>query len=51
MTVSSSDITDATAIYKTKTEKVYKWSTSESLSGWTRTGKTRETNIAITSKY
>ena len=51
MTESSSDITDATAIYKTKTEKVYKWSTSESLKGWTRTGKTRETNIAITSKY
>ena len=51
MTESSSDITDATAIYKTKTEKVYKWSTSESLTGWIRTGKTRETNIAITSKY
>ena len=51
ITESSSDIIDATAIYKTKTEKVYKWSTSESLTGWIRTGKTRETNIAITSKY
>lgn len=51
MIESSSDITDATAIYKTKTEKVYKWSTSESLKGWIRTGKTRETNVAITSKY
>ena len=27
---------------KTVTKKAYKWSTSETLSGWTRTGKTKE---------
>ena len=27
----------------TSTKKVYKWSKSETLKGWTRTGKTKET--------
>ena len=47
---STTDLIDATPVYKTKTETVYKWSTSEELKGWTRTGKTRTTNIAITSR-
>ena len=51
MVENSNDIKDATPIYKTKTETIYKWSTSEKLTGWTRTGKTRTTNVAITSKY
>jgi len=50
MMESSSDIKNATPVYKTKVETAYKWSTSEKLSGWTRTGKTRTTNVAITSK-
>ena len=50
ITESSSDIKDATPIYKTKTEKVYKWSTSTKLEGWIYTGEKRETNVAITSK-
>jgi len=44
-----SDIVDAKASYKTKTETVYKWSTSDKLEGWTKTGKTRTTNVAVTS--
>jgi len=51
ITESSTDIVDATPVNKTKTEKVYKWSTSEKLDGWIRTGKTRTSNVAITSKY
>jgi len=51
ITESATDIVDATPVNKTKTEKVYKWSTSEKLNGWIRTGKTRTTNVAITSKY
>ena len=50
ITVNSSDIVNATPIYKTKTDTVYKWSTSETLSGWTRTGKTRTRDIVITSR-
>ena len=50
ITSSKTDIIDAEAVYKTKTEKAYKWSTKETLSGWTRTGKTRTTEVAITSK-
>ena len=50
MTSSKTDILDAEAVYKTKTEKAYKWSTKEKLSGWTRTGKTRTSEVAITSK-
>ena len=51
ITESATDIIDATPVNKTKTEKVYKWSTSEKLEGWIRTGKTRTSNVAITSKY
>ena len=51
ITESATDIVDATPVNKTKTEKVYKWSTSEKLDGWIRTGKTRTSNVAITSKY
>ena len=51
ITESKSDIIDATPVTKTKTEKVYKWSTSDKLEGWIRTGKTRTSNVAITSKY
>ena len=47
----TSDIINAIANYKTKTETIYKWSTSEKLTGWTRTGKTRIKEIEITSKY
>lgn len=50
-TSSTTSVIDATAVNKTKTEKVYKWSTSEKLDGWIRTGETRTTNVAITSKY
>ena len=50
VTESSTDIVDATPIYKTKTETVYKWSRSETLEGWTRTGKTRTIEVAITSR-
>ena len=49
-TTSTSDVIESEIVYKTKTEKVYKWSTSERLEGWTRTGKTRTTNVSITSK-
>ena len=49
-TLSSSDIVDANPIYKTSSDTVYKWSTQESLVGWTRTGKTRISEIVITSK-
>ena len=49
-TTSTSDVIESEIVYKTKTEKVYKWSTSEKLEGWTRTGKTRTTNVTITSK-
>ena len=49
-TASTSDVIESEIVYKTKTEKVYKWSTSEKLEGWTRTGKTRTTNVSITSK-
>ena len=49
-TTSTSDVIESEIVYKTKTEKVYKWSTSEKLEGWTRTGKTRTTNVSITSK-
>ena len=51
ITESTTDIVDATPVNKTKLEKVYKWSTSEKLNGWIRTGKTRTSNVAITSKY
>lgn len=47
---SSSDIKNATPVYKTKVETAYKWSTKEKLTGWIRTGKTRTVNVAITSK-
>lgn len=50
-TSSTTSVIDATVVYKTKTEKVYKWSTSEKLEGWIRTGETRTSNVAITSKY
>lgn len=50
-TSSTTSVIDATAVIKTKTEKVYKWSTSEKLDGWIRTGETRTSNVAITSKY
>ena len=49
-TQSSSDIIDANPIYKTNTDTVYKWSTQEYIAGWTRTGKTRISEIVITSK-
>ena len=49
-TTSKNSIISATPIYKTKTEKSYKWSTSEKLEGWTKTGKTRTINVSITSK-
>lgn len=48
---SSKDVQDATPVYKTKTEKVYKWSRSETLEGWIRTGKTRTSDLSITSRY
>ena len=51
ITENATDIVNATPVNKTKTEKVYKWSTSEKLEGWIRTGKTRTSNVAITSKY
>lgn len=51
ITSSTTSVIDATPVNKTKTEKVYKWSTSEKLDGWIRTGETRTTNVAITSKY
>ncbi len=41
-TTSSSSIIDATPVYKESTYTEYKWSRSETLKGWTRTGKTRE---------
>ena len=47
---SSTDLVNATPVYKTKTETVYKWSKSEKLDGWTRTGKTRIVEVAITSR-
>ena len=49
-TISESDIIDATAVYKSKSETVYKWSTKEYIEGWTRTGKTRIREIEITSR-
>ena len=39
-------IIDAEIIYKTTTTKVYKWSRSKTLSGWTFTGKTRTVTVA-----
>ena len=48
---SSTDLINATPIYKTKTETVYKWSTKETLEGWTRTGKTRTKEVAVVSKW
>ena len=50
VTESSTDIVNATPVYKTKTETVYKWSRSENLEGWTRTGKTRTVEVAIVSR-
>lgn len=49
-TSTTNEIKDATVTYKTSTKTVYKWSTSKTLDGWTRTGKTRTTTVAVTSK-
>ena len=49
-TTTTSDIYNAEIIYKTTTEKVYKWSRSEKLDGWTRTGETRTVKVNVTSK-
>lgn len=38
-------IIDAEIVYKTTTTKVYKWSRSKTLSGWTFTGKTRTITV------
>ncbi len=46
----TTDLVNATPVYKTKTETVYKWSRSEKLEGWTRTGKTRTIEIPIISR-
>lgn len=35
----------ATAVYKNKTVKTYKWSTEESLPGWTKTGEVRTRTV------
>ena len=49
-TENSSDIVDATAINKTKKDTIYTWSTSETLAGWTKTGKIRIREIIIGSR-
>ena len=46
----TTDLVNAIPVYKTKTETVYKWSRSEKLEGWTRTGKTRTIEIPIISR-
>ena len=42
---------DATAVTGTKTDTIYKWSTKETLEGWTRTGRTRTSGVSVTSRY
>ena len=51
ITENASDIVNATPVYDTKTDTVYTWSTKTSLIGWTRTGKTRVREVAITSRF
>ena len=51
ITEDASDIVNATPVYDTKTDTVYTWSTKTSLTGWTRTGKTRVREVAITSRF
>ena len=48
---SNNDVKDAEIVYGTKTDTAYKWSTSEKLDGWTRTGKTRTSGVSVTSRY
>lgn len=49
-TIESEDIYNAEAIYKTVTNKVYKWSSEKKIKGWTRTGETRTVKVNVTSK-
>ena len=49
-TIESEDIYNAEAIYKTVTNKVYKWSSEKEIKGWTRTGETRTVKVNVTSK-
>lgn len=49
-TIESEDIYNAEAIYKTGTNKVYKWSSEKEIKGWTRTGETRTVKVNVTSK-
>ena len=47
----NSEIIDAQIVYGTKTDTAYRWSTSETLEGWTRTGRTRTSGVSVTSRY
>lgn len=40
------DTKNATPVYKTVSQKTYKWSRNKTLSGWTFTGKTRTIKVA-----
>lgn len=44
---SETKIEDATITYKSISTKVYKWSRSKTLEGWTRTGKTRTVEVIV----
>lgn len=44
---SETKIEEATITYKTTSTKVYKWSRSKTLEGWTRTGKTRTVEVIV----
>jgi len=46
-TTTITDSKDATIIYKTGSQKYYKWSRSKTLEGWTPTGRTR--TVAVSS--
>ena len=47
----NSEVIDAQIVYGTKTDTAYRWSTKETLEGWTRTGRTRTSGVSVTSRY
>ena len=49
-TTTTTSVIGATPSYKQINSKEYKWSRETALSGWTRTGNTREVKVALNSK-
>ena len=47
----NTEVIDAQIVYGTKTDTAYRWSTKETLEGWTRTGRTRTSGVSVTSRY